>query len=99
MAQATTLNDRRRTLSAPSAIVFLVILATAVVIAAAIFVANLSVETTAQPRSDAVVESGRTWQRQYEQMSGLEAARERYDAAVLQSGRDWEQRYRDMSGQ
>ena len=96
MAQATNVNERPRTFTAPPAIALVVLLTATLIVVAAFFLTNVSTSPTVQPRSEAVLESGRAWQRQYEQMSGLEARR---DAAVLQSGRDWEQRYRDMSGQ
>src|SRR5687767_10918478 len=100
MAQATNINERPRTFTAPPAIALVMVLVMSlIVVAAAFFLTNLSTAATVQPRSEAVHESGRAWQRQYEQTSGLEARRQAHDAAVLQSGLDWEQRYKDMSGQ
>lgn len=98
MAQATNINERPRTLTAPPAIALVVVLVMSFVVVAALFLTTLPTGATVQPRSDAVLESGRAWQRQYEQTSGLEARRQAYDAAVLQSGLDWEQRYKDMNG-
>lgn len=99
MAQATSINERPRTFTAPPAIALVVVLVMSFIVVAALFLTNLSTASTVQPRSEAVLESGRAWQRQYEQISGLEARRRAHDAAVLQSGLDWEQRYKDMSGQ
>jgi hypothetical protein len=99
MAQATNINAGPRTFTAPPAMALVAVLALSFVILAALFLTNFSVATTVQPRSEAVLEAGRTWQRQYEQISGLEARRRAHDAAVVQSGLDWEQRYKDMYGQ
>ena len=99
MAQAANINERPRTFTAPPAIALVVVLAMTFIVVAALVLTNFSTGTTVQPRSEAVLEAGRAWQRQYEQTSGLEARRQAHDAAVLQSGLDWEQRYKDMSGQ
>src|SRR5688500_8850615 len=100
MAQATSINERPRTFTPPPAIALVMVLVMSfVVVGAALILTDFSTATTVQPRSEAVLEAGRAWQRQYEQTSGLEARRQAHDAAVLQSGLDWEQRYKDMNGQ
>src|SRR5687768_2264074 len=99
MAQATNINAAPRTFTAPPAVALMIVLAASFIVAAALFLTTFSIGATVEPRSESVLEAGREWQRQYEQISGSEARRRAHDAAVLQAGRDWEQRYKDMYGQ
>ena len=73
MAQATSINERPRTFNASPAIALAVVFVMSFIVIAVLFLTNFSTATTVQPRSEAVIESGRAWQRQYEQTSGLEA--------------------------
>ena len=99
MAQATTLKPRTFTLgTAPARAIGAVILAITVIVGIQVLPSFTQADTV-QPRSEAVLESGRAWQRQYEQMSGLEAMRQRHDEAVVQSGRDWERQQKQMRGE
>ena len=99
MAQATTIRPRAFTLgTAPALAIAAVILAITVIVGIQLLPSFPQADTV-QPRSEAVLESGRAWQLQYEQMSGLEARRERNDEAALQSGRDWELQQKQMRGE
>lgn len=99
MAQATTVKQRTVTLRRPPALAILAVAFATVIIVAALVVPSFFTLPAIQPRSEAVLDAGRAWQAQYEQMSGLEARRDRYEKAVLQSGRDWELRQKQMSGE
>jgi hypothetical protein len=98
MAQATTVKPRTFSFGSASALTLGgLILAVILTLAAVFAITNVPTDTVA-PRSEAVLEAGRAWQRQYESMSGLEARRERYENAVLQSGREWERQQKQISG-
>ena len=100
MAQATTVNQRSTTLSVRPLFAGLAVAAfLATIVLAAMFVPGITAPETVQPRSEAVLESGRAWQRQYESMSGLEARRERHAEAVLESGRQWQAYQQQISGE
>lgn len=99
MAQATTVKSRTFSLGSASALTAAGLVLAAVIAAVSIFaITNIPTDGVA-PRSQAVLEAGRAWQRQYESMSGLEASRERYENAVLQSGREWERQQKQISGE
>ena len=99
MAQATNVKPRTITFSGPPALAILAIAFATMIIIAALVVPSLFTSAAIQPRTEAVLDAGRAWQLQYEQMSGAELRRERYEQAVLQSGRDWEARQKQMSGE
>lgn len=99
MAQATTVRQRTVTLRRPPALAILAIAFATVIIMAALVVPSFLSPPAVQPRSEAVLDAGRAWQAQYEQVSGAELRRERFEHAVLQSGRDWELRQKQMSGE
>ena len=99
MAQATTVKPRTFSLGSASALSVAGLVLAAVIAAVSIFaITNISTDTVA-PRSEAVLEAGRAWQRQYESMSGLEASRQRYEKGVLQSGREWERQQKQITGE
>ncbi len=98
MAQATTVKPRTFSLGSASALTLGgLILAAAIAVAAQFAITSVPTDTVA-PRSEAVLEAGRAWQRQYESMSGLEARRERHQDAVLLSGREWEREQKQITG-
>lgn len=100
MAHATTLDRRFATPSARAIFAaILVVAVTTMIVLAALLIPTSGAPAEVQPRSEAVLEAGRAWQRQYESMSGLEARRERHADAVLQSGRDWEEIQKQITGE
>lgn len=101
MAQATELKPRAAVVAIPGiALVMAIALATALAAAIVLTLAGtFSTQSRVEPRSEAVLQSGRDWQERYEQMSGLESRRDAYRQAAIDSGRDWEQRYKEMFGQ
>lgn len=99
MAQATDIKRAPVTVIAPSALALALVALAAIILAVALVVPSFTTAPAVQPRSEAVLEGGRAWQRQYEQMSGLEARREAQRQAAIDSGREWEQQYKDMFGE
>ena len=99
MAQATTVKQRTFTLNGTAALAIMAVALATIIIVAALVVPNFFTPTAIQPRSEAVLDAGRAWQLQHEQMSGAELRRDRNAQAVLQSGRDWELRQKQISGE